>query len=117
MLAPSITLIAFVAGLITPSTAVADCTWTSAGIYADYHITAENVPDIPGTCGGFWDNLNNRNFNGACTVFGPASCENVEGKFDAKFQVAGWCNAGHVGSAWWEATKNQYGPIDCKLET
>lgn len=111
----SATYLSTIAAFITAASAAASCEWKSAGIYAQYHITADNVPDIPGICGGFWDNLNNRHFNGACTVFGDPNCGKVDGKFDATFQVLLSCNKGHVGSAWWEATKNQYGPIDCKL--
>jgi hypothetical protein len=30
-----------------------------------------------------------------------------------KFTTGVGCNAGDVGSAWWRATKNKFGAIDC----
>nr|XP_036586760.1 uncharacterized protein CTRU02_03348 [Colletotrichum truncatum]KAF6797317.1 hypothetical protein CTRU02_03348 [Colletotrichum truncatum] len=61
-------------------------------------------------CGDFWTGLNQ--FKHSCTVSVP-NCENVDGVLNLRFMTASSCNAGMIASAWWEATKNKYGNIQC----
>lgn len=69
------------------------------------------VPDTPGICGGLWDNL--KRF-GECGTPSNTWCG------DAGNGILGWdfnafvgCDNGMVESTWWEATRNNYGSVDC----
>ena len=71
---------------------------------------------MPGICGGLWDNL--KHFSD-CLVATDSNCEPGEG-YDGQdydmiwsFGTMSICNPGMVESAWWEATKNEWGAIDC----
>lgn len=76
-------------------------------------VIGTGIDDIPGRCGGFWDNMNNSNFHGACAVSQPNCGEDGNGDMVINFVVGSGCNGGHVESAWWEATQNEFGPLDC----
>ncbi|KAJ4022700.1 hypothetical protein NW752_000090 [Fusarium irregulare] len=89
------------------------CKWSFLGpAYKQYFVIADGVDDIPGKCGGFWDNMNNKNFNSACTL-SHTSCEDRDGQMVIEFMAGSGCNSGHVESAWWEATRNNFGAIHC----
>lgn len=79
-----------------------------------YVVEADSVGDVPGICGGLWDNLKNDNFDSACLVHAQEMCrEDGNGGLFWQFSVPVGCNEGHVESAWWEATSNDYGDITC----
>lgn len=101
------------------STAVANhCHYNMEGFVAKHWLViADDVADIPGRCGGFWDNMNNSKFHGACGALSSTNCgENAEGQMVINFTSPSGCNNGHVESAWWEATKNEFGNIECGME-
>ncbi|KAH7406985.1 hypothetical protein DE146DRAFT_648985 [Phaeosphaeria sp. MPI-PUGE-AT-0046c] len=75
-------------------------------------ITNANHNSIPGTCGGLWDNL--KRFADCIGVGNNAFCRQEEnGDLRWHFQNGASCNAGMVEATWYEATKNEYGSIDC----
>ncbi|KAK8072804.1 hypothetical protein PG996_006152 [Apiospora saccharicola] len=77
-----------------------------------YIIKADGVTDIPGTCGGLRDNLHGR----ACSIFpGQHKCGDVNGQLVMQFQTTYFCTHENVQGAWWEATRNRFGDIQCKL--
>lgn len=77
-----------------------------------YTIRADGVDDIPGKCGGLWDNLKG---NGGCLWPRHTSCETVKGKLEWKFQTSFACGDSAVEAAWFAATeKNKFGFIHCK---
>ncbi|KAK8064482.1 hypothetical protein PG994_007120 [Apiospora phragmitis] len=73
-------------------------------------ITANSVGDIPGTCGGLWDNL--KRFADCVGVSG-SWCGGTNGHLEWRFTVPDTCNKGMLSSTWWEATRNQYGALAC----
>ncbi|RDW56665.1 hypothetical protein BP5796_12334 [Coleophoma crateriformis] len=86
----------------------------NSGFISSYSILTDGtVPDIPGICGGLWDNL--KHFSD-CIGVSASTCESYQadpGRLLWKFENGANCNAGMVESAWWEATKNQWGSITC----
>ncbi|KAK8050969.1 hypothetical protein PG993_002354 [Apiospora rasikravindrae] len=80
----------------------------------EWTVTASGVRDIPGTCGGLWDNL--KRWPVACLVgYGTQYCrEEGPGQLKWYFATTDLCNEGHVESAWWHATRNRFGDIQCK---
>ncbi|OAL07749.1 hypothetical protein IQ06DRAFT_342457 [Phaeosphaeriaceae sp. SRC1lsM3a] len=103
---------AALAALCTVSLAETKCHYRTQQFAADFDITASGVPDIPGTCGGLWDNL--KRFADCIGVGNNEFCREEEnGDLRWHFQNGASCNAGMVESAWYEATKNEYGPLDC----
>ncbi|WYZ45980.1 hypothetical protein EsH8_IX_000205 [Colletotrichum jinshuiense] len=74
-----------------------------------YTVTATGVDDIPGRCGGLWDNL--KRF-GVC-VASRTNCSGSGGRLSWSFTATVGCNGGMVESTWWEATRNNFGSIDC----
>ncbi|KAK0380226.1 hypothetical protein CMEL01_11357 [Colletotrichum melonis] len=95
----------FVLATIAPLASAATCSHSQNR----WSITASGVDDVPGKCGGLWDNL--KRF-GACAVSGP-SCGGSNGNLAWSFTTGVGCNAGMVESSWWQATKNQFGSISC----
>ncbi|KIL86402.1 hypothetical protein FAVG1_10231 [Fusarium avenaceum] len=92
------------------------CSWKfQDGLYVrTWLVIASGVDDIPARCGGFWDNMNNKNFHGACASLSETNCgKDGNGDMVINFRSPSGCNSGHVESAWWEATKNQFGGITC----
>ncbi|KAI0445771.1 hypothetical protein F4803DRAFT_506382 [Xylaria telfairii] len=95
------------------STASAASCVRQANIVATYIVKANGVPDVPGICGGLWDNL--KRFS-SCVGLSNNGCGNDGVDLHNlvwKFDVGLGCNAGDVESAWWEATRNNYGSIAC----
>ncbi|KAI8200557.1 hypothetical protein K4K52_007914 [Colletotrichum sp. SAR 10_76] len=83
-----------------------------------YIVNAYNVEDdIPKVCHKLWMEL--RNF-WMCQVwsfglFKQFCREGTEkGTLEWEFETGLACNTGMLEAAWWEATKNKYGRIDCK---
>jgi hypothetical protein len=81
-----------------------------------YTVYANDIPNVPGVCGGLWHNI--KRFS-ACQVISNQSCGPGEG-YDGRHYDMIWrfgsvsiCNRGMVHSAWWEATKNKWGSISC----
>lgn len=57
-----------------------------------YGVRAENVDDVPGVCGGLWDNL--KQF-AACPVGSVAECTDIgDGALTWTFLVGHGCNSG-----------------------
>jgi hypothetical protein len=92
--------------------------WTSCAhatqgglIIQEWTVSASDVPDIPGTCGGLWDNL--KRFPDCIGISAPGCYDQGGNTLVWQFNVGISCNPGMVESAWWEATQNQYGALDC----
>ncbi|PGH12249.1 hypothetical protein AJ79_04429 [Helicocarpus griseus UAMH5409] len=105
----ALALTAFVA-----ATNAASCRyWFPTILTHRYEAGADGVDDIPGICGGLWDNLNRFP---ACASSSQTSCgqgSNGPGHLHWEFTVTIYCNPGMVESAWWEATRNRFGAITC----
>ncbi|KAF2661963.1 hypothetical protein K491DRAFT_710386 [Lophiostoma macrostomum CBS 122681] len=78
-----------------------------------YQVHADSVPagDVPGRCGGLWDNL--KQFADCIGVSSP-TCEARDGGLQWDFTVGISCNTGMVDATWWDATTNNFGSIDCE---
>lgn len=98
------------AALFAGALADANCVSELPNTYSKYHVTATGVGDIPGICGGLWDNL--KTFAGQCAPI-YTHCDGTNGNLDWGFQAETGCTPGMVESTWWEATKNQWGSIVC----
>jgi hypothetical protein len=84
-------LTAVVVTLASPTLA-ATCRRIDNGGAWEYAIDASGVPDIPGTCGGLWDNL--KRF-AACPVMTLAECSTLlNGNLRWGFLVGKGCNGG-----------------------
>ncbi|GKT45653.1 uncharacterized protein ColSpa_05834 [Colletotrichum spaethianum] len=73
----------------------------------------ESVPDIAKTCGDLWSSL--RRHSG-CAASSGATCrehDDMKGVLVWHFTASSFCNVGMVGSAWWEATHNEFGQLAC----
>ncbi|OLN81979.1 hypothetical protein CCHL11_09262 [Colletotrichum chlorophyti] len=77
---------------------------------ASHRIRAAGVENIYEVCEKLWDHLSSF----PCFIFNEARCYNNDGYLDWYFSSGPWCNAGYANAAWWEATKNKYGAIDCR---
>ncbi|KAK2756938.1 hypothetical protein FQN54_004906 [Arachnomyces sp. PD_36] len=108
------TLVVALTSLADPTLAARNCNKNViSGAIVRYQVrSAEVVPDIPGICGGLWDNM--KKF-GECATASNTWCG------DAGDGILGWdftsfvgCGNGMVSSVWWEATKNEWGDIDCE---
>lgn len=75
---------------------------------------ADDIPDVPGLCGGLWDNLNG--FSICHGVLKP-SCGSGDGH-DLKwtFDVGFGCDKGMIEATWYEATKNKFGDLQCEYD-
>ncbi|KAF2750944.1 hypothetical protein M011DRAFT_523858 [Sporormia fimetaria CBS 119925] len=95
------------------STFAASCArHTPAAVY-EYEIIAEGVPNIPDVCGRLWNELSQFS---SCVVGTSHSCEErapPNGRLRWVFSVGYGCDGGAVEAAWWDATLNDYGAIDC----
>ncbi|KAF2643998.1 hypothetical protein P280DRAFT_466705 [Massarina eburnea CBS 473.64] len=80
------------------------------GIACGFYVTASGVDDIPGICGGLWDNL--KQFN-ACIGVGVPDCGGEDGELTWQFSNGSSCNGGDIEATWWDATKNKFGAIQC----
>ncbi|KXH36088.1 hypothetical protein CNYM01_10333 [Colletotrichum nymphaeae SA-01] len=71
------------------------------------------VDDVPKVCGDLWTKL--RRHSG-CLAASDASCRagTDKGELIWHFVASTFCNVGMVQSAWWEATHNEYGAVECK---
>ncbi|EQB57029.1 hypothetical protein GCG54_00005389 [Colletotrichum gloeosporioides] len=103
------------AGLIvaamTPFTSAASCKNFGNRAIPIWQVRATGVVDIPGKCGGLWDNLNGY---GACGK-SATSCGEVNGEMVWQFTGSSGCTAGVVNTVWYSATKNQWGSISCQI--
>ena len=97
------------------SFAAADCGFSNLDAWGGrtYRVTAWGVPDVPGVCGGLWDNL--KAFPWNCAVLADADCHAEGDGHTLKWTFTTWqaCNEGMVESAWWEATQNKWGFQRC----
>ncbi|KAL4947454.1 hypothetical protein BDW69DRAFT_204351 [Aspergillus filifer] len=102
------TFLLAVAALATQSSATTcENTWTSPNFYHDWEVTAPGVPNIPDVCGRLWNELR-------CPVPSRTSCrDSGDSNLVWKFTSGVGCNAGDVESAWWRATQNSFGGIEC----
>ncbi|KAK7178431.1 hypothetical protein PSPO01_15529 [Paraphaeosphaeria sporulosa] len=91
------------------------CTYIQEGNVAwHYTVVAQGVPDIPGICGGLWDNL--KQF-ADCVGVSQNQCEsNESGDLIWEFRDGLSCNDGMIEATWYDATQNQWGAIDCQEE-
>ncbi|OBR03414.1 hypothetical protein CH63R_12541 [Colletotrichum higginsianum IMI 349063] len=87
------------------------CRLYAYGFFGRHHVVAASgVRDIPQTCSQLWANL--REFDG-CRLLTKAHCGGTDGYLQWRFQ--GWvsCNLGMVSSAWFDATGQALGILDC----
>lgn len=94
----------------TTTTLANSCILQNNGIYT-YIVDADTMPDISGVCGGLWDNL--KRFSQCSASATSCGAVGTDNNLHWQFNVPSICNGGMVESAWWEATKNQWGSIDC----
>ncbi|KAF6833796.1 hypothetical protein CMUS01_06413 [Colletotrichum musicola] len=99
----------FILAAMAPLSSAASCKNLGNGAIPVWH--ASGVDDIPGKCGGLWDNLNGF---GACAK-SQTFCGRAADTGNMVWQFAGSiaCNAGVVESTWYKATKNKFGAISC----
>lgn len=93
----------------------ASCVYRADGsaILRKYKIDADGVDDVPGICGGLWDNMHGQ---GACNGAIPGGCtETSPGHLQWVFDIGVACNSGAVEAVWYEATKNRFGDIQCSF--
>jgi hypothetical protein len=101
----------------TSGTMANHCSWKlyEGPLFRRWLVIGSGVDDIPARCGGFWDGMKNKNFHGACGALTTTNCgKDGNGDMVINFTSGSGCNSGHIESAWWEATKNKFGPIHCK---
>lgn len=104
--------------IAAPVVQSAACTYEtvdSNNLVRRYYVGAGigNGNDIPGRCGGLWDNL--KRF-GVCLAPSYTFCGwggNSPDHLHWQFDVIHDCNTGMIESTWWEATRNQFGAINC----
>jgi hypothetical protein len=109
----SISFLALAAILTAPTAAVYKCNknQVSGPVYRYQIRSTDRVPDVPGICGGLWDNL--KRF-GECGSASNTWCGDTgNGILGWDFTAFVGCNSGMVESTWWEATRNQWGTVDC----
>ncbi|KAF2643999.1 hypothetical protein P280DRAFT_466706 [Massarina eburnea CBS 473.64] len=80
------------------------------GVYR-YTVHADSVDDVPGICGGLWDNL--KQFNSNCVPTTTSCGVGTPGGLTWVFTASGFCNEGMVEATWYDATKNKFGSITC----
>ncbi|KAK8096123.1 uncharacterized protein PG998_002751 [Apiospora kogelbergensis] len=80
--------------------------------YIHFDIWSENFYDISGRCAGLWANFQPRFPSCAVT---SGYCGGIEDThiLNWNFNVPLGCGGGSVNSAWWEATRNEFGPLFC----
>ena len=103
--------LAAVAGLAASASANSCKYGGSEMVLWGWVIIADGVPDIPGICGGLWDNMNHF---ADCTLSNTHCGENENGELRWEFYSPTGCGPGHVESAWWEATRNDFGDLQCE---
>ncbi|TQN73004.1 hypothetical protein CSHISOI_02495 [Colletotrichum shisoi] len=72
------------------------------------------VEDIAAVCGRLWRGLHH---HAGCAAITEPSCgehEYMEGVLEWHFSGSSFCNVGMVESAWWEATHNDHGRLECR---
>ncbi|USP76921.1 hypothetical protein yc1106_04195 [Curvularia clavata] len=97
---------------LATTASAATCT-VDGGATSHWKVRASGVHDIPGFCGGLWDNLNH--WGGLCNP-SYTYCNGKDGELIWNFTTGTACNRGHIESVWWEATKNEFGSIQCRDE-
>lgn len=107
-------LAAIVAASATTAYAGDECKREDQVVMWTYKIFVEDVDEIPSLCHNLWEQMKRWK---DCTISAP-TCESVphtDGSDSLRWQftVAKGCNAGMVGSSWWEATKNEFGAVTC----
>lgn len=90
----------------------AQCRWHNSGSPAlrRYYVLADGVDDVPGICGGLWDNMNGQS---ACGGVVSPYCGGNGGNLRWEFTIGAACNSGAVEAVWWEATRNRFGSVSC----
>jgi hypothetical protein len=104
--------ILYLAGLSTliGTTSAASCVLQNTGVHR-WIVKAGPMADISGICGGLWDNL--RRFS-QCSASGTfCGARGTDNHLEWEFTAPSICNGGMVESTWYEATRNNFGSIDC----
>ncbi|PVH81488.1 hypothetical protein DL98DRAFT_571118 [Cadophora sp. DSE1049] len=83
----------------------------TSALFLEAVLLSDNVPNVASVCGGLWDNL--KHFPDCIGISAPACWDRGSGKLQWEFNVGTSCNGGMVNSAWWEATRNQWGSVNC----
>ncbi|WYZ34055.1 hypothetical protein EsH8_I_000331 [Colletotrichum jinshuiense] len=96
---------------------VMEATYTHIPFARRYYITAP-IPgkEIHPVCRAFWKELTK---SGKCRKFLPTThpqCWDVGNELRLRMLIPLHCKPPYVHAAWWEATKNKYGPIHCQPE-
>ncbi|KAK8064481.1 hypothetical protein PG994_007119 [Apiospora phragmitis] len=105
----SAVVLAALAGFPSLAAAVG-CTRKLVGGVAAFQYTIFDVPGVTdpnGLCNGLRDNLHPF---GQCAE-SQFDCRMVGNRFEWQLVVPDSCNNGMIASAWWEATKNNFGAI------
>lgn len=105
---------AIVAAIIFSSTTANECVSHHADYGVSWFVEGKGVPDIPGTCKQLWTKLWEQD---GCLATGYpkwASCgEDEIGRLQWKFGVPKVCDGGKVQAAWFWATGDKHGIIEC----
>ncbi|TKW48190.1 hypothetical protein CTA1_6327 [Colletotrichum tanaceti] len=75
---------------------------------------AARIEDIGAVCDRLWKGLHH---HAGCAAITEPSCgehEFLEGVLEWRFSGSSFCNVGMVQSAWWEATHNKHGNLECR---
>ncbi|KAF6814308.1 hypothetical protein CPLU01_14424 [Colletotrichum plurivorum] len=103
----------FILAALAPlSSAAASCRNKGSTAFPVWEVEASGVDDVPGKCGGLWDNL--KGF-GACAISNPfcGRAASVGGNMLWRFGGSIYCDPGVVEAVWYRATKNNFGAISC----
>ncbi|PKS13016.1 hypothetical protein jhhlp_000357 [Lomentospora prolificans] len=103
-------IVAAAVAAFAPQASAAVCRRWKTGAFQAYTVQASGVDNIPGVCGGLWNNL--KQF-GACAVPSMTDCSGSGGNLEWTFQASAGCNGGMVEATWWDATENRFGGINC----
>ncbi|KAL6171809.1 hypothetical protein ACJQWK_02810 [Exserohilum turcicum] len=91
---------AFALGVLISTASAATCS-KDGGAATHWKIRASGVNDIPGLCGGLWDNLNH--WGGLCNPSYPY-CNGKDGELIWNFTTGTACNPGHIESVWYASS-------------
>ncbi|KAL0941856.1 uncharacterized protein CTRU02_204619 [Colletotrichum truncatum] len=81
-------------------------------LFHGFIIEAMTVRDVPAVCNDLWGGL--AHFGTTCGLIMKQNCIEIEpGVLRWEFSVGSACQLGHIQAAWYEATKNKYGALDC----
>ncbi|KAM7220836.1 hypothetical protein V8F06_003730 [Rhypophila decipiens] len=96
--------------ILAGTTSANSCVLQDNGVHR-FLVSAGPMPDISGYCGGLWDNL--KRFSQCSPSATFCGARGADNHLEWEFTAPSICNGGMVESTWWEATRNNFGSIDC----